>query len=66
MGALLQDAPALLDVVAVEAHDERLGRLVAEGVKRSDDAVGDRVAGGDAAEDVDEDTLDLLIAEDDV
>ena len=31
-----------------------------------DDAVRDRVAGGDAAEDVDEHALDLLVAEDDV
>ena len=56
---LVEDPAALLDVVAVEAYDERLGRLVAEDVQRADDAVGDLVTGGDAAEDVDEDRLDL-------
>ena len=60
--ALGEDAPALLDVVAVEAHDERAVLLVAEGVERADDAVGHGVAGGDAAEDVDEDALDLRVA----
>ena len=59
-------AAALLDVVAVEAYDERLGRLVAEDLQRADDAVGDLVAGGDAAEDVDEHALDLLVVEDHV
>ena len=59
-GWLVEDATALLDVVAVEAHDQRLGGLVAEDLQRTDDAVGDLVAGGDAAEDVDEDALDLL------
>ena len=61
-----QDAPALLDVVAVEADDQRLVGLVAEDLQRLDDAVGDRVAGGDAAEDVDEHALDLRVAQDDV
>ena len=40
--------------------------LVAELLQGADDAVGDLVAGGDAAEDVDEDRLDLRVAEDDV
>ena len=40
--------------------------VVAEGLEGAHDAVGDRVAGGDAAEDVDEHALDLLVAEDDV
>src|SRR6187431_833297 len=64
--ALGQDAPALLDVVAVEAHHERPVLLVAEGVERPDDAVGHGVAGRDAAEDVDEDALDLRVGQDDV
>src|SRR3954454_17738056 len=64
--ALLQDAPTLLDVVAVEAHDERAVLLVTEGVERADDAVGHSVAGGDAAEDIDEDALDLRVRQDDV
>src|SRR6476619_4850286 len=64
--ALLEDAAALLDVVAVEAHDERAVLLVTEGVEGADDAVGDRVAGGDAAEDVDEHALDLRVRQDDV
>src|SRR4051794_22622486 len=62
----LEDPPALLDVVAVEAYDERLVRLVTEPLQRTDDAVGDLVAGGDAAEDVDEDRLDLRVVQDDV
>src|SRR6476661_661289 len=61
-----EDAPALLHVVAVEAHDQRLGRLVAERLEGTNDAVGDGVAGGDATEHVDEHRLDLLVAEDDV
>src|SRR5699024_2341194 len=60
------DAATLLDVVAVETDHERLGRRVAELLQGADDAVGDRVAGGDAAEDVDEHGGDLLVAEDDV
>src|SRR6478752_3969166 len=64
--ALLQDAAALLDVVAVEAHDERTVLLVAERVEGADDAVGDGVARRDAAEDVDEDALDLRVGQDDV
>src|SRR4051794_16542286 len=36
-----EDPAALLDVVAVEADDERLGRLVAEMLQGRDDAVGD-------------------------
>ena len=59
-------APALLDVVAVEADDQRLVGLVAEHLQRADDAVGHRVARGDAAEHVDEHALDLAVAEDDV
>src|SRR4051812_64839 len=61
-----EDAPALLDVVAVEADDQRLGRLVAQDAECRDDAVGDGVAGGDAAEDVDEHALDGRVAQDDV
>src|SRR3712207_3797052 len=52
-----EDPPALLHVVPVEPDDERLGRLVAEQLQRVHDAVRDRVAGGDPAEDVDEDAL---------
>src|SRR3954462_14134055 len=39
-----QDPAALLDVVAVEAYDERLVRLVAEDLQGAHDAVGHRVA----------------------
>ena len=63
---LVEDPPTLLDVVAVEADDQRLGRLVAEDLQRADDAVGDLVARGDAAEDVHEHALDLLVVEDHV
>src|SRR6478609_11359968 len=64
--ALGEDAPALLDVVAVEAHHQRAVLLLAEGVERADDAVGHGVAGRDAAEDVDEDAPDLGVGQDDV
>ena len=66
MVGLGEDAAALLDVVAVEPDDQRLVGLVAEHLQRLDDAVGDRVARGDAAEHVDEHALDLAVAEDDV
>ena len=61
-----QDAAALFDVVAVETDDQRLVRLVAEDLQRLHDPVGNGVARGDAAEDVDEHALDLAVAEDDV
>src|SRR3712207_6334578 len=61
-----EDPPALLHVVAVEPDDQRLGRLVAEQLQRVHDAVGDRVAGGDPTEDVDEDALDGGVGQDDV
>src|SRR6478735_226595 len=63
---LLEDPAALLDPVAVDADDERLRGGRAELGERADDALGDGVARGDAAEDVDEDRLDLRVAEDDV
>src|SRR5829696_726863 len=61
-----EDPAALLDVVAVETDDERLGGLVAEVLERRDDAVGHGVAGGDATEDVDEHALHVRIGQDDV
>src|SRR3954447_18504213 len=65
----VEDGAAGLGVVAVEAHHERLGDLLAALVEQGeglDDAVGDGVAGGDAAEDVHEDRLDRRVAEDDL
>src|SRR6478672_3552909 len=64
--AALRAAPSLLDVVAVQPDDERLGGLVTQRLERADDAVGDRVARRDPAEDVDEHRLHLLVTEDDV
>src|SRR5688572_5156698 len=61
-----EDPAALLDVVSVEADDQWLGRLVAEVLQGRDDAVGDGVAGGDPAEDVDEDALHGGVGQDDV
>src|SRR3954453_7802947 len=61
-----EDPPALLDVVAVEPDDQRLGRLVAAQLQRGGDALGDGVAGGDPAEDVDEDALHGRVGQDDV
>src|SRR5262245_33344064 len=61
--ALAEDAAPFGDVVAVEPYHKGLGRLVPQQVQGTDDPVGDLVAGGDATEDVDEDALDLLVAE---
>src|SRR3954468_19847688 len=61
-----EDSPALLDVVAVEPDDQRLGRLVTEQLQRMHDAVGDGVTGGDPAEDVDEHALHGRVGEDDL
>src|SRR3954471_15003144 len=60
-----EDPPALLDVVAVQPDDQRLAGLVAELAQGGHDAVGDGVAGGDPAEDVDEDALDGRVGQDD-
>ena len=51
------------DVVAFEAHDERDGEGGLAG--GFDDAVGDDVTIHDAAEDVDQDALDVRVTEDD-
>src|SRR5215213_1999879 len=61
-----EDPAAFLDVVAVEADDERLGRLVAEVLQGRDDAVRDGVAGRDPTEDVDEHALHGRVGQDDV
>src|SRR5262245_34056679 len=61
-----EDATALVDVVAVEPDHQRLVGLVLEDLQRLDDAVGDRVARGYAAEHVDEHALDLGVVQDDV
>ncbi|GAB3997208.1 hypothetical protein GCM10029992_19460 [Glycomyces albus] len=64
-----EDLASGLGVVAVDAGDQRLVDLFAslgEGPERADDAVGDLVAGGDAAEDVHEDALDLRVGQDDL
>src|ERR1700712_24528 len=59
-----QDAAPLLDVVAVQPYDERLRGAALEHAERLDDAVGHRVAGRDATEDVDEHRLHGRVAED--
>src|SRR5215217_2712126 len=61
-----EDPPAFLHVVAVEADDQRLGRLVAEQLEGVDDAVGHGVTRGDPAEDVDEHALHGRVGQDDV
>ena len=66
MRGLGQDAATLLNLVAVQSDDERLGGFVAEDLEGPDDAVGHLVASGDTAEDVDEHRLDVLVAQDDV
>src|SRR4051794_18458363 len=58
------DLAALLGVGAVEAdHD---GRPQLDPAEALDDPVGDVLAAGDAAEDVDEDRADVLVVVDDV
>ena len=63
---LLEDRAALLDLIAVQAHNQRLGGRVAQRLERADNTAGDLVAGGNAAEDVDEHGANLLVTEDDV
>src|SRR5690349_8882146 len=63
---LVEDPATLQHVVAVQPHDQRLGGPVAEDLQGLDDAVGHGVAGGDAAEDVDEHAPDVRVAEDHV
>src|SRR5262245_144422 len=65
----VQDGPAGFGIVAVQAYDQRLGdRLAAFAQQRQrlQDAVGDRVARGDAAEDVDEHALDSRVGQHDL
>src|SRR6188508_1433658 len=57
VAGLGEDATTLEHVVAVQAHDQRLGGLVAEDLEGRDDAVGYGVARRDATEDVDENGL---------
>src|SRR5437763_7416341 len=63
---LREDAVAFFDVVAVQTDDQRLAGLGTQDLQRLDDAGRDRVAGGDAAEDVDEHALHVGVVEDDV
>src|SRR3954451_1087077 len=67
-GEAVEDLVAEVGVVAVEADDDReldgAPRLL-EQLVGLQDAVGDRIAGGYAAEDVDEDALDLRFRQDD-
>ncbi len=67
--ASVEDLAAQLGVVAVQPHDQRLVDVLALGLEQFQglhDAVRDGVAGGDAAEDVDEDGLHVRVAEDDL
>src|SRR5689334_20678411 len=52
-----QNPPAFVDVVAVEPHDERLVGVATQDLQGLDDAGGNGVTRGDAAEDVDEHAL---------
>src|SRR5207249_9720739 len=60
---LLEQAPSLFRVRAVEPNDERVLRHV-ETAERVEDAARDLVAARDAAEDVEEDRLHLRVARD--
>src|SRR5688572_16133 len=67
--ALAEDPPAFLGVVPVKAYDEWLAHDTALGLDQLDglhDAVGHRVAGRDATEDVDEHRAHVRVVEDDV
>ena len=57
-----EDRQPLLGVRPVEAHDER--HLEVDLLRGGDDALGDLVAAGDAAEDVEEDRAHLLVGDD--
>ena len=61
---LLQDLLAELDVGAFQPHHQR--HVQVDLARRGDDAFGDHVAAHDAAEDVDQDALDVGILEDDL
>src|SRR5215831_3470583 len=64
-----QDAAALRRVVAVQSDHDRVGHLLAargQHAERRDDAVGDLVARGDAAEDVDEHAPDRGVRQHDL
>src|ERR1700729_201258 len=68
-GGVDQDLAALGRLVAVKPDDDRLADRLAplgEQLHRRDDTVGDRVAGGDAAEDVHEHRLDRRVGEHDL
>src|SRR5262245_61267645 len=59
-----EDLLAEADIGALEAHHQR--DMEADLARRGDDALGDDVAAHDAAEDVDEDALDIGIGEDEL
>src|SRR5713101_2814217 len=60
---LSEDRAALLLACAAEPHDER--QLHLQPVAGDDDALGDFVAASDAAENVDKNSLDARVHEDD-
>src|SRR4029450_1130218 len=60
----VEDPPTLQHVVAVQPHDQRLARLVAQDLQRLHDAGGHRVARGDAPEHVHEHALDRRVVQD--
>src|ERR1700754_1803545 len=65
----VEDPAALGRVVAVQPHHDRVADLLAalpEHADRGHDAVGDRVAGGDAAEHVDEHAADRRVGQHDL
>ena len=61
---LAQDLLAELDIGAFEPHHQR--HVQVDLARRGDDALGDHVAAHDAAEDVDQDALDVGVGEDDL
>src|SRR5487761_1461140 len=66
---LVQDAPPLGRLVAVQPHHDRVPHRLTAGAEHADcrhDAVGHRVARGDSAEDVDEDAAHRRVGQHDL
>ncbi len=61
-----QNFAPLLNAVAIEANNERLGCTVANHGECLHDAIGDRVTRSDSTENVDKHALHLRVAQDNV
>ena len=66
MCGLAQDRAAFLNLVAIQAHHQRLGSSISKGLQGTDDAASNLIARGDSTENVDEHGANLLVSQDDV